>query len=124
LQSGVAGGSKSGAKGLAAKRGFKKSVTVKDVDMDNFYDIMGEFYSSDMRKHQSPTKRLVQQKDAAFEHKKFLSKNMTRTQEYGLTYVASPDKTYVIEPKGGMIDYSMARKNPLKFYDNVMKQDI
>jgi len=49
---------------------------------------------------------------------------MQRTQEYGLTYVASPDKTYVIEPKGGMIDYSMARKNPLKFYDNVMKQDI
>jgi len=51
LQSGVVGGSKSGVKGLAAKRGFKKSVTVKDVDMDNFYEIMGEFYSSDMRKH-------------------------------------------------------------------------
>jgi hypothetical protein len=38
--------------------------------------------------------------------------------------VASPDKTYVIEPKGGEINYEMASKNILKFYDNVMNQDI
>lgn len=30
-----------------------------DVGMDNFYQIMGEFYSSDMKKHASPTKRLI-----------------------------------------------------------------
>lgn len=41
-----------------------------------------------------------------------------------MTYVASPDKTYVIEPKGGEINYALAFKNPLKFYDNVMNQDI
>ena len=49
---------------------------------------------------------------------------MVKTQAYTLTYVASPDKTYVIEPKGGEIDYELAHKNPLKFYDNVMNQDI
>ena len=38
--------------------------------------------------------------------------------------MASPDKTYVIEPKGGEINYALAYKNPLKFYDNVMNQDI
>jgi hypothetical protein len=30
----------------------------------------------------------------------------------------------VIEPKGGEINYDLAFKNPLKFYDNVMNQDI
>lgn len=47
--------------------------------MDNFYEIMGDFYGGEMRKHASPTKRLIQQKDAAFEHKKFLSKNIVST---------------------------------------------
>lgn len=92
--------------------------------MDKFYEIMGEFYSSDVKKHASPTKRLIQQKDAAFRHKEFLSRKIHSTQDYQLTYVASPNKTYVIEPKGGEIDYDMAFKNPLKFYDNVMNQDI
>jgi hypothetical protein len=39
-------------------------------------------------------------------------------------YTTSPDKSYVIEPKGGELDYNMAYKNPLKFYDQVMSQDI
>ena len=91
--------------------------------MDNFYEIMGEFYGS-VKKHESPTKRLIQQKDAAFKHKSFLSKHIKKTQDYNLTYVASPEKTYVIEPKGGEINYDLARKDPLKFYDYVMNQDI
>lgn len=92
--------------------------------MDQFYEIMGDFYGGYIKRHVSPTRRLIQQKDAAFAHKEFLSKNIVRTQTYGLTYVADPTSTYVIEPAGGEIDYDLARKNPLKFYDNVMKQDI
>jgi hypothetical protein len=92
--------------------------------MDDFYKIMGEFYSSDMKKHASPTKRLIQQKEAAVIHKQFLANKMKATQDYQLTYVASPKKTYVIEPKGGEINYALAHKDPLKFYDNVMSQDI
>lgn len=90
--------------------------------MDKFYEIMGEFYEHNLRKHASPTKRLIQQKDAAWNHKAFLQQKMGKvsTETYSLTYVASPKKTYVIQPQGGEINYDMAFKNPLKFYDNVM----
>ena len=30
----------------------------------------------------------------------------------------------MIEPKGGEINYDLAYKKPLKFYENVMNQDI
>jgi hypothetical protein len=30
----------------------------------------------------------------------------------------------VIEPKDGELDYDMAYKNPIKFYDQVMTQEI
>ena len=53
-----------------------KHSSTMDVGLDNFYEIMGDFYGGEMRKHASPTKRLIQQKDAAFEHKKFLSKKI------------------------------------------------
>ena len=99
--------------------------------MDKFYEIMGEFYSSDMKKHASPTKRLIQQKNASFTHKEFLAGKMAQAsqEDYRITYVTSPKKTYVVEPQGkngkkGEIDYSLATKDPLKFYDKVMTQDI
>lgn len=49
---------------------------------------------------------------------------MRPTQEYNQTYIVDPKRTFVIEPKGGEINYSVAYKDPLKFYDNVMKQEI
>lgn len=63
------------------RRSFKGQGN-DDVGMDKFYEIMGEFYSSDIKKHASPTKRLIQQKDAAFKHKEFLSRKIASTQEY------------------------------------------
>ena len=92
----------------------------EDLKMDDFYQVMGSFYSSDMKKHKSPTKRLIKQKDTAFAHKELMSRDLHRTQSYGLTYISSPDKSYVIEPKGGELNYDMAYKNPLKFYDKVL----
>ena len=94
--------------------------------MDKFYEIMGEFYECNLRKHASPTKRLMQQKDAAWRHKEFLTKKIGKpdAETYSLTYVASPKKTYIIQPQGGEIDYDIAFKNPIRFYDNVMNQDI
>ena len=38
--------------------------------------------------------------------------------------MADPHKTYVIQPKEGEINYDLAAKNPLKFYDKVMGQDV
>lgn len=49
---------------------------------------------------------------------------MQNNQNYKLHYTASPDKSYVIEPKDGELDYDMAYKNPIKFYDQVMTQEI
>lgn len=37
--------------------------------------------------------------------------------DYSLTYCTSPGKSYVIEPQGGELNYNLAQKNPLKFYD-------
>jgi hypothetical protein len=49
---------------------------------------------------------------------------MKATQQYKLHYTTSPEKSYVIEPRGGELDYDMAYKNPLQFYNQVMTQDI
>lgn len=37
--------------------------------------------------------------------------------EYSLVYTPGPNKSYVIEPHGGELNYKIAEKNPLKFYD-------
>ena len=92
--------------------------------MDQFYKVMCEFYGDNQKRHVSPTKRLMQQKEAAWKHKEFLSKNLAKNDEYSLTYVTDPQKTYVIEPKEGEINYDLAKKNPNKFYDQVLSQDV
>jgi hypothetical protein len=37
--------------------------------------------------------------------------------EYSLVYTTGPEKSYVIEPHGGELNYKIAEKNPLKFYE-------
>jgi hypothetical protein len=44
--------------------------------------------------------------------------------EYSLVYTTGPEKSYVIEPHGGELNYKIAEKNPLKFYEQVFTQDI
>jgi hypothetical protein len=92
--------------------------------MDEFYKVMGEFYGSNMRKHESPTRRLRQQKAAAVDHKTYLFKKLQSGEisrdEYTLTYVTDPKKTYMIQPKDGEIDYSLADRNIEKFYNKVL----
>ena len=38
--------------------------------------------------------------------------------------MVDPKKTYLIQPKEGEINYTNALKNPTKFYDRVMNQDV
>ena len=83
---------------------------------------MGEFYSEQMKRHASPTKRLIAQKNSTWEHKEAMK--YCHTQKYGLHYTAAPGKSYVIEPEGGELDYDLARTNPLGFYDQVMTQNV
>ena len=102
----------------------KKSPSKIPTKMDDFYSVMGDFYGADMPRHASPTRRLINQKNATWDHKELLSKHMRPSQVYKLHYTSSPDRSYVIEPKGGELDYQLAYKNPLKFYEQVMTQDI
>ena len=77
---------------------------------------MNEFYYGDNELHRSPTRRLIEQKNTTFEHKKTITDKVEK-QDYALTYTTGPSKSYVIEPHGGEINYKLADKNPLKFYD-------
>ena len=47
-----------------------------------------------------------------------------RAQPYSIKYVASPGKTYLVNPTDGEIDYSKAAKNYDKFYEEVANQKI
>ena len=95
----------------------------EDLDMKSFYSMMDEFYGK-VPRHESPTKRLVNLKDTTVLHKGLLKNNLQRTKDYGLTYCTTPDKTYVIEPDKGELDYDKARKDPLKFVEKVISEDI
>lgn len=94
-------------------------------DPEEFYKIMNEFYGKgpDDLKHDSPTKRLISHKNSTTDHKKVMASNIQRG-EYSQTYCVSPGKSYIIEPHGGELNYNLAHKNPLKFYDQVLNQDI
>lgn len=105
------------------KQGVKRSSAVDDLHMDDFYKVMGEFYGS-VKRHTSPTKRLRDMKDSTVVHKTVLKQGLRRTQDYSLTYCTSPDKAYVIEPHSGEIDYELAYKNPLKFMDKVIGENV
>ena len=79
---------------------------------------MDEFYGRDEKKdkrHDSPTKRLIKQKDTAAEHKKILRDNVD-SSSYSLTYVTGDGRSYSIAPNEGKINYKLAEKNPEKFY--------
>lgn len=44
-------------------------------------------------------------------------KDNIKRGDYSIIYTTGPNKSYVIEPHGGELDYNLAEKNPLKFYD-------
>ena len=81
-----------------------------------------------MRKHASPTKRLISMKNTAFSHKKVMHDNGLQRGDdetnYKLTYCSSPGKSYVVAPHGGELNYRLVDRNPEKFYHQVFNQDI
>jgi len=70
----------------------------------------------------------MDQQKASWAHKDHLHKKMKRGEismkDYSLTYTVDPKNTYVIQPTQGEINYDLAAKSPLKFYNNVMNQDV
>lgn len=97
----------------------------KERDGEAFYTAINEYYYGDPEQaaHDSPTKRLIQQKNTTFDHKKTMKGSIDKA-DYSLTYSTGNKKSYVIEPHGGQLNYNLAEKNPLKFYDQVFNQDI
>ena len=84
------------------------------------YDYGGDATST----HKMPTMRLINQKNASVTHKSVFKEGIEMKREYSIGYTPGPEKSYIIEPHGGKINYKLAEKNPLKFYDQVMNQDI
>ena len=58
-------------------------------------------------KHESPNRRLIQQKNATVKHKKKFKGSVDRAK-YSLMYNPTPEKSYIIEPHGGEIQYDLA----------------
>lgn len=87
---------------------------------------MMEYKQSDnLKRHASPTRRLIQQKNSTWEHKELLRRASSPNKSiYDLCYTTEPGKSYVIEPEGGQLDYNLARTNPESFYDQVLAQNI
>jgi hypothetical protein len=91
---------------------------------DTFYHVMSDYYKADHKKHESPTRRLMEMKESCWKHKTHFKDTLRRNQDYSLTYCTSPDKAYVIEPHGGELNYDEAYKKPNEFFKKVMSQDI
>ena len=114
----------------------RQQKTVRGDD-EGFYWVMNDYIREycgsrtgvappSLRKHSSPTKRLISMKNSAFSHKKVMHDNgLPRDSlNYQLTYCSSPGKSYKVEPHGGELNYKLVDRNPEKFYHQVFNQDI
>lgn len=78
---------------------YDKVLEKNNKARDEFFKAMNDFYDPDvMKKHESPTSRLIAQKNSVTDHKKIMHAEVARTQDYGFTYTSSPGKSYIIEP--------------------------
>lgn len=91
-------------------------------DPNSFYVACADYYKDGSQKHNSPTKRLINQKNTTFEHKAVLNTNV-QTGNYNQFY-SSPGKSYIIEPHKGEINYKLAKKDINKFYEKVFNEEV
>eukprot|EP00351_Strombidinopsis_sp_SopsisLIS2011_P005856 CAMPEP_0116871340 /NCGR_PEP_ID=MMETSP0463-20121206/1626_1 /TAXON_ID=181622 /ORGANISM="Strombidinopsis sp, Strain SopsisLIS2011" /LENGTH=148 /DNA_ID=CAMNT_0004509535 /DNA_START=992 /DNA_END=1438 /DNA_ORIENTATION=+ len=91
---------------------------------DDFYSEMALLYKNDFKKHKSPTRRLMDHREAAYNHKLFRKSFGRNTRDYQLMYNISPKKSCIVQPHDGEIDYDMAQKSPKKFYHRVLDQEV
>jgi len=91
---------------------------------DGFYKACVDYYKEGSKKHDSPTSRLVSQKNTTVQHKQELLDTFDRSRSYNQFY-SSPGRSYVVEPERNKeIDYNMASKDLEKFYDNVLSEKV
>lgn len=93
-------------------------------DPNAFYQKVSDFYQEGPDGHESPTRRLIDHKNTAVDHKQTLRDSIEIKSDYALTYTTSPGKSYVIEPHGGSLNYDLVKKDPAKFYDKFLNQEL
>lgn len=92
---------------MVSKRSGGKINVIENVE-----DILDGYYMpGPERKHKSPTRRLINQKNSITDHKQRISTGLNRG-EYSQIYSIAPGNTYVIEAQGGELPYEMAEQNP------------
>lgn len=106
---------------------LREQLTVWDTNRKTnaFYSILYEydFKGEGVDKHESPTKRLIQQKNVITSHKRRLS-GAVDTSKYAIRVNTGLEKSYVIEPQLGEANYQLAEEDPLKFFDELFEQPI
>ena len=76
----------------------------------------------DFKKHDSPTRRFVKQKNETVKHKHVFKAKNPDAKERGLYYSVGTEKAYDVVPKGN-IDYDKAEKKPMEFIAKVEAQE-
>ena len=97
----------------------------QNIDPEAFYEAIDELNYGGISKFDvSPTKRLVKHHNHTVEQKKkFRSEHQAPTQKGNQYSVYS--KSYIVEPADGKgLNYKLIDKKPLKFYDQVLNQDV
>ena len=92
-----------GGKGMLKNAArFQKQYNKDDLNMDQFYRVMGEFYGNDQPRHVSPTKRLMQQKEIIEMEYEQLNRELKSNTEYNMKQYLEEKKR--IRAMTGMTD--------------------
>ena len=83
---------------------------------------MHELTYGDFQRHDSPTMRLVKQKDEQLAHKTIMSKKIP-TQKNQLFYTCGVEKSYLVQQKD-KLDYERANKKPLEFMEKFDAREV
>ncbi|CDW79378.1 UNKNOWN [Stylonychia lemnae] len=96
-------------------------------DPQAFYQGVSDFYREGSESHNSPTRRLIDHKNTKVDHQQSIKERddlRLSNQKQQFTYTTSPNKTYIVEPHGESVSYSMVKKDPTKFYERFLNQDV
>jgi hypothetical protein len=93
-------------------------------DRDVFYEEMEKLNYQGVDKYEcAPTTRLVNHVNNALEHRFRFKEELVQPTSKGQQY-STFEKGYIVEPVGKGLNYNLIATKPLKFYDQVLNQDV
>lgn len=87
----------------------------------DFLKQLNKLTFGDFKKHESPNRRLIEQKTETVKHKKVLKRHDSLKK--GIHYTVGVDKSYVIQQKQ-KIDYALAQRKPIEFIAKLDRQVV